>query len=58
MNPVGQLVAQAIAVLVVMAWSAIGSTIVALMASLFFPMRVSAAAVQASLAPATPDSRS
>jgi Amt family ammonium transporter len=58
MNPVAQLAAQAIGVLVVMAWSAIGSTIVALMASLLFPMRVSEAAEQASLAPATPDARS
>lgn len=54
MNAVAQLVAQGIAVLVVMAWSAIGSTIIALMASLVFPMRVSEAAEQAGLKPASP----
>jgi ammonium transporter, Amt family len=54
MNPIAQLVAQAIGVLVITAWSAIGSTIVALMASLVFPMRVSEATEQASLDPATP----
>lgn len=55
MNPVAQLVAQAIGIVVVMAWSALGSTIIALMASLMFPMRVSEAAEQASLDSATPD---
>jgi Amt family ammonium transporter len=57
MNPVAQLVAQAIGIVVVMAWSALGSTIIALMASLVFPMRVSQAAEQASLDSATPDTR-
>lgn len=49
MNPVAQLVAQAIGVAVVAAWSAIGSVILALMASLVFPMRVSEAAEEAGL---------
>lgn len=49
MNPVAQLVAQGIGVAVVMAWSAIGSAILALMASLAFPMRVSESAETAGL---------
>ena len=53
MNPVAQLVAQAIGVLVVAAWSAIGSTIAALMVSLAFPMRVSEASEDAGLDSAT-----
>ena len=57
MNPVAQLVAQAVGIVVVMAWSALGSTINALMASLVFPMRVSQAAEQASLDSAKPDTR-
>lgn len=49
MNPVAQLVAQVIGVVIVTAWSAIGSTILALMASLLFPMRVSEATEEAGL---------
>lgn len=43
MNLVAQLVAQAIGVVVVVSWAALGSTILALMASLAFQMRVSEA---------------
>ncbi len=49
MNPVAQLVAQVIGVAVVMTWSAIGSTIIALAASLAFPMRVSESSEEAGL---------
>ncbi|WP_037521760.1 ammonium transporter [Sphingomonas sp. LH128] len=41
MNPVAQLAAQGIGVLVVAVWSLVGTVILALMASLAFPMRVS-----------------
>lgn len=41
MDTLSQLVAQALAVLVVVAWSAMGSVILALMSTLAFPMRVS-----------------
>lgn len=40
MNPVAQLVAQGIGVVVVAVWSVVGTVILALMASLAFPMRV------------------
>lgn len=40
MNPVAQLVAQGIGVVVVTVWSVVGTVIIALMASLAFPMRV------------------
>ncbi|WP_159867475.1 ammonium transporter [Novosphingobium sp. 9U] len=53
MNPIAQLVAQGIGVVVVAAWSAIGSTVIALMASLAFPMRVSEASEEAGLDVAT-----
>ena len=53
MNVIAQLVAQAIAVIVVMAWSALGSTIIALMASLAFQMRVSEASEEIGLDAAT-----
>lgn len=49
MNPIAQVVAQAIGIAVVAAWSAIGSTIIALMASLVFPMRVSEGSEEAGL---------
>ncbi|WP_404481320.1 ammonium transporter [Novosphingobium sp. BL-52-GroH] len=41
MNPIAQLVAQAAGLAVVAVWAAVGSVILALMASLAFPMRVS-----------------
>ena len=53
MNVIAQLVAQTIAVIVVMAWSALGSTIIALMASLAFRMRVSEASEEIGLDVAT-----
>jgi Amt family ammonium transporter len=49
MNLVAQLVAQVIGLVVVAAWSALGTAILALMASLAFPMRVSEAAEEAGL---------
>jgi len=49
MNPLAQLVAQAIAVMAVVVWSVIGTAIVALMCSLAFPMRVSEQAEAAGL---------
>lgn len=53
MNPVAQIVAQIIGVAVVAAWSALGSTILALMTSLAFPMRVSEGAEEIGLDAAT-----
>ncbi|HUD29045.1 MAG TPA: ammonium transporter [Novosphingobium sp.] len=41
MNPIAQLVAQGVGLAVVIAWSAVASVVLALMASLAFPMRVS-----------------
>ncbi|MBB4857115.1 Amt family ammonium transporter [Novosphingobium chloroacetimidivorans] len=49
MNPIAQIAGQTIGVVVVAAWSAIGSTVIALMASLAFPMRVSEASEEAGL---------
>jgi Amt family ammonium transporter len=53
MNMFAQLVAQTIGVVVVAAWSALGSTIVALMASLVIQMRVSEGSEQMGLDAAT-----
>jgi Amt family ammonium transporter len=52
MNPIAQLVAQAVGVAVVAVWSAVASVILALMASLVFPMRVSEDAEREGLDPA------
>ncbi|MYL97995.1 ammonium transporter [Novosphingobium sp. FGD1] len=49
MNPIAQLVAQGVGVAVVAAWSLIASVIIALMASLAFPMRVSESAERTGL---------
>ncbi|EZP84835.1 Ammonium transporter [Novosphingobium resinovorum] len=53
MNPVAQLAAQGIGVLVVAVWSIVGTVILALMASLAFPMRVSEDAEREGLDSAT-----
>ncbi|MFT4056043.1 MAG: ammonium transporter [Novosphingobium sp.] len=53
MNPVAQLAAQGIGVLVVTVWSLVGTVILALMASLAFPMRVSEDAEREGLDSAT-----
>lgn len=53
MNPIAQVVAQAIGLAVVTVWSVVGTVILALMASLAFPMRVSEDAEREGLDTAT-----